>query len=456
MNKKFLKLFFLGILASLLSSLRLEYLPEVELILIVIILFSGNDFLIISSLIICLCSHHYAIPDVSFRFDSSVYPSIYTKKIGNFKIFDLLVFILSIFALIKFFRNTYAVRFNKNYPNILFLASLFLIVITPFDKQDVNLLFFNFRSLIIVFIFYTLLQNIENKRLIIICFLASYCWISKMLFSIMLPATNPLYREIFGLTWNIYFAGDEYLTLGVYFVSIILLYNAPLKSRQCYISRKINILIILALILALISQRKGSIIYFSTILMVINLYQNKTYSFLSKIFILFIPASTFIFLILILPFFPNEFNLLFFDQLGLLNSALDSIKNIFNTNFFNGLFGIGPFTYYEIKGLEDVFDNSMAFGSEVGNTFRYSIWSLPFGRLILNVGLIGFCINAFYYLKNFNKSALYFYLFSILSSFFYFENNTPINAISIAFILIVLKRINDNKPIRIGFNNTTV
>jgi hypothetical protein len=436
--------FLLGITASLLSSMKLLYLPEIELFLLFFILLTGNSEFIISYILIILCSHHYAIPDESFRFDASNYPSIYTKKLGYFKVFDVLTLILFPIALFKYLRNKPTFTLNRNYPNILFFLSIILIFITPIRMQDINLLLFNLRSLIIIFIIYAFLINLDNIKLIKLCFLASICWMSKMFFSILIPATNPLYRDIFGFKWNIYFAGDEYLTLGVFFVSIFILANKKNIFINLNIKKIINSFVLLSLILCLISQRKGSIIYFLTIFLVINFYESKKISKYIKLFILFIPMSTFLFLIFILPFLPSEYNLLFFDQLGLLNSSIDSIKHIFNTNYLSGFIGIGPFSYYEVKGLEEIYDNSMAFGSEVGNTFRFTIWSLPFGRLFLNVGLIGFFIYGFYLIKNFKSNTLDYYLISILMPLFYFENNTPINAISLGFIFIILKRSKEN------------
>jgi hypothetical protein len=437
------KIFFFSILASLLSSLKLFFLPELELVILFIIMFYRDKMLFAVALVIILCSHHYVIPDEVYRFDSTSYPSIYTKKIGPTKILDIVTIIFFLFSITFFnFKLNSFSKINLNYPFILLLFCFAGIITTPILNQNFDLLFFNIRNLLLLISTYLLLKNLDLIQIKTISFVAISCWLSKMIFSIIFPASNPLYREIFGITWNIYFAGDEYLTLGVYFISILLLNKI---SNVNNFGKEINVLkllIIVSLITALISQRKGALIYFFTIYILVNYNKKSKFSILQNIFILFLPFSTFLFLIFILPLFSDLINLVFFDQSGLLDSSIESINYIFNFDFFHFIFGIGPYSLYEIKGLNDILDNEMAFGAEVGNKFRYMIWSLPFGRLFLNVGLFGSFIYLFYLFKNLQKPPSYFYLYSISLPVFFLENISPVTALSIGFAFVVMSKYN--------------
>jgi len=439
---KLKKIIFFSISASLLSSLRINFLPEIEVLLLTFLFFLGNRFLFGAILVIILCSHHYVIPDAVLRFDSSDYPSIYTKKIGVVKIFDIIVILLFLFVLFKTrISRSYNFSFSKSYPYILLLFCLFGILITPFARQDLNLFFFSFRNVMIIISIYFLFSNFNFSELKLISYIAISSWISKMFFSILIPAENPLYRMIFGAEWNVYFAGDEYLSLGIYFISLLLL-NELLKINNKNTISFINRLAFVSLILALISQRKGALIYFGLIFLIINFYNKKSLFFLINVIILVIPLSTFIFLFLILPMLPDQLSLLFFDQLGLLNSSIESLYHIQKTELFNFIFGIGPFSLYEIKGLDSIFDNSMAFGSEVGSNFRFMIWSLPFGRLFLNVGLFGGVIYLFYLVRNINKPPAYFYIYSSILGIFFFENISPVSALSFGFSFVIISNYN--------------
>jgi hypothetical protein len=445
------KLIFFSIVASLLSSLKIYFLPEFELTILILLFFYRNNMLFGSALIIILCSHHYVIPDEVYRFDSSSYPSIYTKKIGIIKIIDLVTVLFFLYSLtISKVKSLFDYRVNLNYPIILLLFCFLASMTYPIVNQNFDLLFFNLRNLILVISSFLLYNSLSISQISTISFLACYSWISKMFFSILLPADNPLYREIFGFKWNIYFAGDEYLTLGVYFISILFL--KTISKTDINYTKLIKFLILISLILALVAQRKGALIYFFVIFILVHLNSRSKFIIYQNLLILLLPLSTFLFLLFVLPLTPDYIRIAFFDQSGLLNSSIESIYNIFNNNIWHSLYGIGPYSMYEVKGLDVLLDNDMAFGSEVGNTYRYMIWSLPFGRLFLNVGLFGSLIYFYFLIKNLKKPPYFFYLYTLTIPIFFLENLSPVTSLSIGFSFVIISKYynslqNKNSPI---------
>ena len=433
------KLIFYSIAASLLSSLRISFLPELELLILFLLFLFRNNMLFGSAILIILCSHHYVIPDEVYRFDSATYPSIYTKKIGVVRIIDLVTVIFFLYSLTNIFAKSLTVyRVNLNYPIILILFCFFGSMTNPIYNQKYDMLLFNLRNLMLVISSFLLFNSLSISQIFTISFLACYSWISKMFFSILLPAENPLYREIFGYKWNIYFAGDEYLTLGVYFISILFL--ARISKLDIDYRKLIKFLVLFSLTLALVAQRKGSLIYFLVIFILIHFNASKKFIISQNLLILLLPVSSFLFLMFVLPLTPNYIRLAFFDQSGLLNSSIESIYHLFKSNVWNFLFGIGPYSMYEVKGLDSIFDNEMAFGSEVGNTFRYTIWSLPFGRLFLNVGLFGSIIYLYFLIKNLKKPPYFFYLYTLILPIFFLENSSPVTALSVGFSFVVISK----------------
>jgi hypothetical protein len=433
------KLIFFSIVASLMSSLKIAFLPEFELLILILLFFYRNNMLFGSALIIILCSHHYVIPDEVYRFDSSAYPSIYTKKIGIIKIIDLVTVLFFLYSLtISKVKSLFDYRVNLNYPIILLLFCFLGSMTYPIVNQKFDLLFFNLRNFILLISSFLLYNRLSISQISTISFLACYSWISKMFFSILLPADNPLYREIFGFKWNIYFAGDEYLTLGVYFISILFL--KTISKTDINYTKLIKFLILISLILALVAQRKGALIYFFVIFILVHFNSKSKFIIYQNLLILLLPLSTFLFLLFILPLTPDFIRIAFFDQSGLLNSSIESIYNIFNNNIWHSLYGIGPYSMYEVKGLDVLLDNDMAFGSEVGNTYRYMIWSLPFGRLFLNVGLFGTLIYIYFLIKNLKKPPYFFYLYTLAIPIFFLENLSPVTALSIGFSFVIISK----------------
>lgn len=438
---KYKRYFLICILSSLLSSLKISFLPEIQILSLMFLFLLRDKMLFGFALVVILSSHHYAIPDEVYRFDASNYPSIYTKKIGAVKLLDLLVLFFFLFSFFNFKkRKLVDLKISTNFPFQLFLFCLFGMLTMSIENQDLNLALFNLRSIIMLISTIMLFQNFNSNQLITFCYIAIVSWVSKMFFSIIIPAENPLYREIFGFKWNIFFAGDEYLTLGIYFISILLLKSMNNQISDNKGTQHIKILILTSLVLALISQRKGALIYFFVIYTTIFFYGKKGKRMLSNLIIIFLPLSTFIFLIFLLPLLPDYISLLFYDQLGLLNSSLDSIKNLYIKDPLHFLFGIGPYSYYEVVGLDPLLDNEMAFGSEVGNRMRYMIWSLPFGRLFLNVGLFGAIIYCAYLIKNLRMQPYYFYLYSSILPIFFLDNFTPVSALSIGIGFISITK----------------
>ena len=66
MNRKF---FFLAVLFAFLSAIRVPYLPEFQLLLIIIttLLYGKVNKNIMFLIVTVFCTHHYVIPDFLYR-----------------------------------------------------------------------------------------------------------------------------------------------------------------------------------------------------------------------------------------------------------------------------------------------------------------------------------------------------------------------------------------------------
>lgn len=430
-----------GALFALLSSLRLPFLPEMQLLLLITlyVLSKGFSHKVACLLVCVLCTHHYAIPDVVYRFESSLYPSIYTKAYGSVKLFDLLTVFLIIIAVPRISSVTKVVL-NKYLPTIVSVNLLLGMISVPLSRQNSSNLLFLIRSELLVLAVFLLCYRFTAKQLESLSILAVLCWIFKMIFAILLPADNPMYREVFGVQWNIFFAGDEYLTLGIYLCIILCLTRLDGSVRVSWL--KLHVLVAFSLALALISQRKGAIFYFGVLWLVLWGEQRRSRLLygLSNTTLFIMPWLQPIFLALIVPFLPALFRLMFLEYSELWGSALTSLMELSRSSLLSLLIGIGPAGMYEIFGLQPAFDHSTSFGREVGEVYRYAIWVVPYERLILNAGLTGFVIINLYILRNFRSFPSFYYLFLAVLPVFYAGNITPPSTLAIGLALIVVCR----------------
>ena len=422
-----------GILFSLLSSLRVPFLPEAQVFTLFVSFLFGAKFRAYSlAILVCiLCTHHYVIPDVLYRLDSTEYPSIYTRSYGGVKILDLLTIILFLVSL----PNIYSLKkifLSRRAPLILIFLSFVGLLSVPFEQQAFGNYLFVLRSFILTLAIYMLFSKIDIVDIQKLSFLAIFCWVSKMFFSILIPHENPMYREIFGIQWNIYFAGDEYLTLGIFSSTIIYLthkkYSGVKPIPLNLIWPKVKILLFTALVLALVAQRKGAIPYFAIVFFVFYIekkFINSSNHLIFNAAILSTNWMTTIFLLAIAPLLPEIYQLLFFENSNLLDASLSSMRYLAATDPIHFTFGLGPAGLYEIKDLLPINDHQTSFGNEVGNTFRYQVWSLPYGRLILNTGVVGFITYNLYMLSLLRARISIYYLYSSIFTIFYFTNFTP-------------------------------
>ena len=294
-------------------------------------------------------------------------------------------------------------------------------------------MFFSIRSYLLIFAIFLLAVNLTKCELVTISKLIIFCWSIKMLFSIIIPHKYPLFRNILGYDGIIYFAGDEYLTIGIY-ISIIFIFSY--RKNLSYLRYFLIINFIFAL--TLIAQRKGALPYFTIINCLLFIYFFLNYKIIHKVFnvLLIIYAFTaFIFLWIILPNLPDIIQHALQEYKALSSSALDSLLNL---SLFQLTFGITPFGKYELINLPSIFDHKMSFGNEVGEIYRYKLWTVPHGRLLLNVGLIGFIyVNYYLISKSITQNIFVFYLVFAFIPFFYFASITPVTAVAIAFALLV-------------------
>jgi hypothetical protein len=436
-------IYLIPVFVALIHSLKLSFIPELNffILLTTAIFFINKPYYFILVFTIILSTHFYAIPDANFRFNAFDYPSIYTKEVFGIKYLDLSIVIIFLYGVIQTIRRR----------SLLKPKFLFLIIIVPFiglirtfslpeEQISYIIMLFQARNVLLVFGTYLILTGIDLLRLRKLCYVAITSWIATMFFAIIFPADNPLYREILGITWNIYFAGDEYLSLGVYACAIMLICRCLYESKN-QLKKNSNLIIFLCLVswtLALISQRLGSIPYFIVVILIIYI---STFKFLEN------------FYVKLYLFFGNFLNLLInsisilsagsFSGLSiyseLLNVSILSLQNMFREDIFSVFFGIGLGGLYEIIGLTPVLDNPFSFGNEVGEKYRYVVWSIPFGRILFGSGLFGFFtilgINLSYIFKKVRAEEYYLIIYII--GLIFWVNMTPVSALPMGFALSI-------------------
>lgn len=431
--------FCIAVSFSFLSSLRIEFLPEIQFFLILFSAFAfykypGKFAFVVISV---LCSHHYVIPDALFRFSSENYPSIYTKSYASFKLLDGIVVVCAMYSG-RWIPSLKRLIDLRKFPSLLIFFSFFGLLYIDHTRFAFDSFFFIARSVLLTLSVYLIASRLSNFDMISICKLAVVAWISKMLFSIIIPHDNPLYRTIFGFEGIIYFAGDEYLSLGFYAASLILLYSSSgLRPERFFLIGSM----LLALILALLAQRKGAVPYFFIVFFLFflsfrikSMLWDRFFNF-ALIINLF---AAFVFVSLIVPMLDDLTKLAFLEYSALSQSALSSVLALNPLEFWCGVSAFGK---YELLDLPEAFDHSMSFGKEVGQQFRYQLWTIPGGRLILNVGMMGGLYFALYVLyAGIRFSSVVFYQLLGVSSVFYLSSISPVSALAMGVSLSVLVR----------------
>lgn len=419
--------YYVGFLFAFLSSIRLPFLPEFQLILFIVTIvydkkISFNAILFLATI---LCTHHYVVPDFVLRFNSAEYPSIYTRAYGGIKLLDILVVLLFIVSLPLFIkRNVLKIFYIKGLPTILFvLAYLGANYLNSYHfALDQSL--FIIRSYILFLSIFILCLNFSSKQYYNLSRLIIFCWIIKMTFAILIPHPHPLWRSILGIDGAIFFAGDEYLTIP-YYLCILILINKKIQFKT------IKKCIICVFLLTMIAQRKGAIPVLIGFYLIVLFYHNKNIfgTLLMKMYYVFNSIFIYLFLYNVPYIFSDPLIILAFDEYSnFAHIAIDSLKELCNTDIYNFLCGITPFGKYEIINLPSYMDHEMSFGKEVGEAFRYQFWSFPFDRCILNTGLIGFILYLGYRIYAIKYNLIYMFLLMSSMSVCYYYNMTPVSA----------------------------
>jgi hypothetical protein len=428
-----------AVLSAILSSCQIPFLPEFQLVCIFLLITLRVDALaIVLCLIVILCTSVYAIPDPILRASPQDYPSIYTKGYSFVRLLDVLTLVIFMYALP-------AIRGVIIHKRLLLLygvlvISLFSLLFNHFfGVSNYSYLFFGIRNLLIAVSFALMLKRIAPSRISSILVFAMICWIFKMLFMILLPSDNVIEREIFGIPWKIFFAGDEYLSFML--ICAVLLHvgsefypTAKLKS-VCYF------MCFLALLLALISQRKGAIPYFLFSFTMIYCFGRGV---ISRVFFATVLLSfTFGMYIVSGPayeFLPDSIRSSLGEYHVLYNSAISSFSHLIASSPISSLFGLGPAGLYEIFDLPPTADHIFSFGTEVGERYRYAIWAVPFDRLFLNSGIVGGVLAVLYIVLTLarGQGSAYFYMSFSIIPLFGLYGLTPVSSIFIGFALYAL------------------
>lgn len=432
------KFYYIGFAFVILSGLRVPFLPELQLIILAIsVLYTRKlDFRIILLLATILCTHHYVIPDFVYRADGSDYPSIYTRAYGGVKILDVLVcfvFALSLPLFIR--RNILKIFYMKGLPNILLFTSFIGIFFLSHQEVAVDQALFIIRSYLLFFAIFIICVALTKEQFLELSKLIIFCWILKMVIAILIPHSHPLARSILGFNGIIFFAGDEYMSLPLYFAIILVIRGMNANFSKIYI------MLFFILLLTMIAQRKGALQILLPFTALVWCYQHKSKLGIGilKFYYVLSAFILFFFLLNIKQLTSDPLILLAFREYSAFAEiSIDSLEFLYKTNPLGFIFGISPFGKYEIIGLPAEMDHMMSFGKEVGEVFRYQFWSFPLGRCILNVGLIGFIYVLFYYFKACKYSAFIFFLIISSISICYYTNLTPVMAFAQGIVFAFL------------------
>lgn len=445
---KFVKFYVIGLVFVILSGIRISFLPEFQLLCFIgyVIYNRRLNYKVLLLLSTILCTHHYVIPDFVFRSDGSSYPSIYTRSYGGIKILDLLIIFLFLTSIQLFLtRNIFKIFYIKGLPTLLAFTSFIGCLFISSQQFSQEQFLFITRSYMLFFSIFIISINLSRVEFQNLSKLIIFCWILKMVISIIIPHTNPLTRPILGFNGIIFFAGDEYMTIPLYLSILILLNKHSPPYGMTY-----RILLVI-FILTMIAQRKGAIQILVGFYALVFCYQHKSKFGLGllKIYYIFSGYILFVFLFYIDKIIDNPLVLLAFDEYSnFANISIASLSHLLNNNFLGFIFGISPFGKYEIIGLPSYMDHMMSFGTEVGETFRYQFWVFPLGRCILNVGMLGFIYVFFKMCLTAKYDVFLMYLLLAAIPLCYFNNLTPVNAFAMGIVYAFLYNY-------LGESNTT-
>jgi len=435
------KYLLIAVLFALISSLRVPYLPVFQFALIIMacLVNNGINFKVLVLLVIVLCTHHFAVPDSALRFDSDAYPSIYTLRIGPFKVLDMLVVFLAFVSVHKLVYRFFDFIKIRSIPVILLLLSFIGFVNFPqLHLTEPTFIFYIIRSYLIVAIIFVNCRKLTKEEFRALAYIAVVSWISKMCFAILFPHPHPLYRQILGINGIIFFAGDEYMYIPVYVAIIVHTYEKNFHAKQY---KQVRNMILFSFILAIIAQRKGAISVLIPFLVLICCYYKRSTILTGCIKLYYLFSSTLIFSFLIIEdiIINNKLvKLAFLEYHTLADVSVKSIFYLIQNNLFGFLLGITPFGRYEIIDLPSFADHAYSFGEEAGEQYRYTLWSFPFGRVILNCGLIGLIIYFVFSCKAMRKNAPLFFIITSTFIFCTVGGISPVNALNLGMSLALL------------------
>lgn len=431
--------YLLGFFCAVLSSFQITFLPEIQLFCVfLLIVCRTNPETLIFFVITILCTSVYAIPDPVLRAASLDYPSIYTKGYAFIRLLDLLVVMLFLYALPKFRGFIIGGKVALLY-GVFLISMASLLFNSLFGVSDYGYLLFGVRNILIAVAFLLMLLRLPQDRVPSILVFSMFCWICKMFFMIVLPSDNVIEREIFGVPWKIFFAGDEYLSFML--ICAVVLQVGCFFYRIDKLKRICHVMCFIALILALVSQRKGAVPYFLfSFIMVFCFGRGVICRVFFSVALIAYSLVMFFFSGLGYEFLPEGLMSSLAEYHVLYNSAISSLEYIMLNSPFSSFFGVGPAGLYEVFNLPLEADHIFSFGAEAGEKYRYAIWTLPYDRLLLNSGIAGVILVAVYILLALAQGAgsAYMYISLSIIPLFGLYGLTPVSSIFVGFALYAL------------------
>lgn len=414
---------------SVLRNSGLIYIESIIVILCSLSLFSNSKsiiFVALSILLITFFGNFVAPMDNTLRFDSD-YPSLHTLSMfGGFKTIDLMMVILGVVIFLKVISRAVVVPVNISFVVLLIFLVLgfcFASIGQSSLVYDVKYMFFVLRGLLLFFAIYVLLGTLDKVQLKFILRLAIFTCISLMFFAHVIHAETPMRRELFGFNVIVAFAGDEYGSIGVLLAAILLL---DIRDKKfCYF------VILACFVLAIFAGRKASVPYFFFVLLMVFFSHSKsdTLALPQKAIILSEHLYITLGLLVIKALDYLPLNLAFYESMGILDPTLDSLGQLFNSDWKFYLLGIGPFTKYPLWGLNSLFDHPFAFGLDAGELYKIKLWFFPFERAFLNFGFFIPCVFIIkkLFLEKHSSASFYISLYGFYLFFF--------NAVSVVMCL---------------------
>lgn len=400
LRNKFLTII-LPLIFSGFSALKFNQLIYVELVICIYFLIFGTDKIskILPSLI-AIYANFFAPMDNIERFGGT-YPSIHTLGILGIKGIDILTVALAIYTVFKF---KYKISTSR-YSLILLTSSAFLLLalistLVSFGYSQANIdtsaILYSLRGLLLFTSLIFIIRDLQNEDIELAAISGINTCIILMIAATIFTNENSLTRDFFGFQITTAFAGDEYNTIGVLAAAILISNKVNKNSRV----NLICFYFLTALALALLSGRKSAIGYFLfCFILIYSHHKNKQSNYKFNLILLgehFIPAIVIFFIInsdvLLLK-------LAFFESIGIFEPTIKSVLLALHSNDFSQFVGIGPFTKYQLIGLNEIYDHPFSFGQDANELFKFKVWFFPYERLFLNFGLAGIIVASVYLLR---------------------------------------------------------